>query len=219
MKNRCFFILIALNCNFANALESIPDNELSDVSAQQGVALDLEFRMNSDANSAPLASLGSCAGTSAANKCKIAIHLNNRDSGAVGDKGEWLVLKDIYGSLLIKNLYIDAASLPAAGSPYANDSRFLNQAGDVCLPDGGAAAGCAARIRGKPALSMSFPGLATTFESDIQLHFNIGRAAIEYGATGYNNDLRGSFMGLLVSDTTQTRAKIDIDGKIQLYGF
>lgn len=215
MKNRCFFILIALNCNFANALESIPDNELSDVSAQQGVALDLEFRMNTDANSAPLASLGNCTGTTAANKCKMAIHLNNRDSGG----GEWLVLKDIYGSFIIKNLYIDAASLPAAASPYANDSRFLDQAGTVCLPDGLGASGCAARLQGKPTLSMQYPGLYTVFESDVQVHLNIGRAAIEYGATGYNNDLRGSFMGVLVSDTTQTRAKIDIDGKIQLYGF
>ena len=171
--------------------------------------------MNTDANSAPLASLGNCTGTTAANKCKMAIHLNNRDSGG----GEWLVLKDIYGSFIIKNLYIDAASLPAAASPYANDSRFLNQVGTVCLPDNGVAAGCAARLTSKPALSMSYPGSATTFESDVQWHLNIGRAAIEYGATGYNNDLRGSFMGVLVSDTTQTRAKIDIDGKIQLYGF
>lgn len=215
MKKALFFMLLTLSYGVANALESISDAELSSVSAQQGVALDLEFRMNTDANSAPLASLGNCTGTTAANKCKMAIHLNNRDSGG----GEWLVLKDIYGSFIIKNLYIDAASLPAAASPYANDSSFLNQVGTVCLPDNGVAAGCAARLTSKPALSMSYPGSATTFESDVQWHLNIGRAAIEYGATGYNNDLRGSFMGVLVSDTTQTRAKIDIDGKIQLYGF
>jgi hypothetical protein len=215
MKKNLFFMLLVLSCGVANALETVSDEEMSNISAQQGIALDLEFRMNTDASSMPLASLGGCAGTTAANKCKMAIHLNNRNSGG----GEWLVLKDMYGSFLISNLYIDATSLPAAASPYANDSRFLDQAGTVCLPDGLGASGCAARLQGKPTLSMQYPGLYTVFESDVQVHLNIGRAAIEYGATGYNNDLRGSFMGLLVSDTTQKRAKIDIDGKIQMYGF
>ena len=34
-------MLLALNCGVANALESLSDDVLSDISAQQGIALDL----------------------------------------------------------------------------------------------------------------------------------------------------------------------------------
>lgn len=203
-------------------LESLADEDLSGVVAQQGVAVDLDFFLNSDpATGAPLASLGSCTGTTSANGCRIGLQFNNRLNGG----GEWLALKDVYGSIQVRDLWIDGAFSQTTASPYANDSRFLDGTGTVCLPSGGAAAGCAAQVLNDPLLQLSFKSAEAsgtsyvTFEPDIQYHLNVGRMAVEYGANGYAADARGSFMGILVSDTQQLRAKIDIDGRIFMSGF
>lgn len=210
----------------AGVLESLDDGALSDVTGREGIAVDMDLYLNSNpaagaSNGQPLASLGGCTGTTSANGCRIALQFNNRLNAG----GEWLVLKDVYGSMLIRNLFIDGAFSPLAASSYADSNRFLSAAG-VCLPNiATAAASCASAVLNKPMLQMSFQsaqavgGNYTTFEPDLQLHLNIGRMAVEYGATGYANDNRGSFMGILISDTQQLRARADIDGRIFLTGF
>jgi hypothetical protein len=208
----------------AGALESLGDEALADVSGREGIAVDMDLYLNSNpasgvSNGQPLASLANCSGIG--NGCRIALQFNNRLNAG----GEWLVLKDVYGSMLIRNLFIDGAFSQLAPSSYADSSRFLNGAG-VCLPNPAVAAGsCASAVLDKPMLQMSFQsvnavgGNYTTFEPDLQLHLNIGRVAVEYGATGYNSDARGSFMGVLISDTQQLRARADIDGRVFLTGF
>lgn len=208
----------------AGSLESLGDEELSDVSGREGIAVDMDLYLNSNpasgvSNGQPLASLSNCAGIG--NGCRIALQFNNRLNAG----GEWLVLKDVYGSMLIRNLFIDGAFSQLAASSYADSTRFLSGAG-VCLPNTAVAAGsCASAVLDKPMLQMSFQsvnavgGNYTTFEPDLQLHLNIGRVAVEYGATGYSSDARGSFMGVLISDTQQLRARADIDGRVFLTGF
>lgn len=183
------------------------DVELSSSVAQQGVALDIEYAINADSNGVPLsaAPYNNCSGLG--NGCRIAFKANNRNSFG----GEWLVFKDAYASMRMNNLYLDAATTPATSSIYANPNVFKNTAG-VCI-----VAGCTPN--GLPALQLSFPGSATVFEEDISLFLNIGRIAIEHGAEGYNYDKNGSFAGIKVSDSQQTHARIDIDGKMMIYGF
>lgn len=208
------------------SLQPIDDSDLSGVTGQEGIAVDVDFYLNSNqaagaSNGQPLTSLGSCSGTTSANGCRIALQFNNRLNGG----GEWLVLKDTYGSILLRDFFIDGAFSAAVASPYADSSRFLSGAGG-CLPNSAvSAAACASAVLNKPMLQMSFKsGQAvgssyTTFESDLQMHLNVGRMAVEYGATGYLSDARGSFMGVLVSDTQQLRARADIDGRVFLSGF
>jgi hypothetical protein len=188
------------------SLQLLDDGALSDVTGQEGVAVDLELRLNTDSAGAPLASLSSCTGTS--NPCHMAIQFNNR----LGGSGEWLVLKDIYGKLNISNLFLDEADLSAT-STYLDISRFKDKAG-VCLIT-------SCNPNGLPALAMSFPGALGTFEADINLYLNIGRVAVEYGAAGYNADANGSFLGLKISDVRagQIQAQADVDGKVRMYGF
>ncbi len=203
-------VLVCLAMSFharaEKSIQSLDDNALAEVTGQEGVAVDLEMRLNTDATGAPLATLSNCAGTF--NPCRLALQLNNRNSGA----GEWLVIKDMYGKLNIRDLFLDEADL-ASSSTYLDANRFRDKNG-VCL-----IASC--NPNGLPALALSFPGAVGTFEADINLYLNIGRVAVEYGATGYNADANGSFLGLRISDTRvgQLQAQADVDGKVRMYGF
>ena len=193
-------------------MQPLDDDALANVVGQEGVALDIELRINADEDGNPLSSLGNCSGLG--NPCVLALQFNNRNSGG----GEWLVLKDYYGVMKINSLFLDASQTPAGNGNYANPSRFFNQAGDACLASG-VFPNC--NINDVPALSMSFEGDAATFEDDILWHLNVGRMAVQYGPEGYlpSNDNGKSFLGLRISDTTQNMARIDIDGSITLTGF
>lgn len=189
----------------ADSLNEMSDEELGGVVAMKGVGLLLELRMNTDANGAPLASLASCAGTN--NPCKLGINFANRAGGG----GEWIMLKDFYGRLFIDGLNVDGSFNPAAYTAYNDSSRFKNDAGACLL------AGC--DPRNLPALQLSFTGSPSVFENDVVIGLEIGRVAIEYGATGFNNDANGSFLGVRVRDTAGNFTSIDIDGKVRVYGF
>lgn len=186
-------------------MNELHDDEMASVAGQQGVALSLEHRMNADASGAPLASLSSCAGNN--NPCKLGVKFANRAGGG----GEWIMLKDFFGRLFIDGLNVDGSFNPAAYTAYRDDGRFKNDAGTCLLP------GC--DPRNLPALQLSFTGSPGAFENDITIGLEIGRMALEYGATGFDNDANGSFLGFRIRDTGGRTTTIDIDGKIRVYGF
>lgn len=194
----------------AAGLNEMSDEELGGVVAMKGVGLLLELRMNTDANGVPLSSLASCAGNN--NPCKLGINLANRAGGG----GEWIMLKDFYGRLFIDGLNVDGSFNPATNSAYNDANRFKNDAGTCMLT------GC--DPKNLPALQLSFAGSPSVFENDVVIGLEIGRVAIEYGATGFNNDANGGFIGLRVRDSvantaTNNATSIDIDGKVRVYGF
>lgn len=197
----------------AGELRALDDSELSDVTGQEGIALDVELRINTDASGAPLASLNDCSGVG--NPCTLAVQFNNR----LGGGGEWLVLKDTYGLLRINNLWLDAGETPLLSSLYPNPRRFLSQDGSTCLTGQGSAPNCTAN--GLPALTMTFPGSAGVFETDVNLSLNIGRMAVQYGAEVLlpGNDNNRSFVGIRIDDLIHDSARIDIDGSVSLIGF
>lgn len=197
----------------ASELLALDDSELSGVTGQEGIALDVELRINTDASGAPLASLNDCSGVG--NPCTLAVQFNNR----LGGGGEWLVLKDTYGLLRINNLWLDAGETPLLSSLYPNPRRFLNQDGSACLTGQGSAPNCTAN--GLPALTMTFPGTVGVFETDVNWSLNIGRMAVQYGAEGFlpGNDNNRSFVGIRIDDRIYDNARIDIDGSVSLIGF
>lgn len=212
MLAKAAILLLALATAGAQAagLNEMSDEELGGVVAMKGVGLLLELRMNTDDKGVPLASLASCAGTN--NPCKQGINFANRAGGG----GEWIMLKDFYGRLFIDGLNVDGSFNPATNSSYNDANRFKNDAGTCLL------AGC--DPRNLPALQLSFAGSPSVFENDVVIGLEIGRVAIEYGATGFNNDANGGFLGLRVRDSvantaTNNATSIDIDGKVRVYGF
>lgn len=204
------------------ALAQLDDSALSDVTGREGIAADLELRVNVDANGKPLASLGFCSGDN--NPCRIAFNFLNRESGAVGQKGEWIVWKDYFGVTRINNLWINAGQTPSSGSGYADDrteargNRFMSGTGTCLLDSTKSADTCHEAARSKPFLVQEFNrGNA----GGLQLFMNLGRVSTEYGPTGYNKDDRGTSLGLLIGDTRGRYQPADfkIGGRVGLFGF
>lgn len=186
-------------------LQELSNDEMAEVVGFRGVGLLLELNMNTDASGVPLASLSDCAGTN--NPCKLGILIANRSGGG----GEWLMLKDFFGRLFIDGLNVDGSFNPAAYTDYRDDNRFKNDAGTCLL--------AACDPRNLPALQLAFTGSPSAFENDVTIGLEVGRMSIEYGATGFNSDVNGSFLGLRVRDTAGPTTSIDIDGKVRVYGF
>lgn len=219
-----FFLCCTMT--FADQLKPLDDADLAGVSGQSGVALDLVLQTNADESGNPLASQNYCTGTVAAgNGCRMAFQFHNRGSGG----GEWVVWKDFFGVLKMNNIWLDAAQTPATASPYPDigaNNRFMSSGTTpTCLPDSSkTSATCADAVRSIPMLSMQ-TNLGAA--GGLQLFLNLGRVAVEYGATGYNADLRGPALGVLIGDTRGTdlatptayAAQAKIGGKIGLYGF
>lgn len=177
---------------------------------------DLELRFNANADGTPVAGVNNCRGT---NLCNIALQFNNRP-------GWYTVYKDVYGSFVFRDLKLNASYTASTPSRYPDDSRFLSNTGTCLLDGGGAAAGCAAKALDQPALMMSYTDPCpsgtqncryTSFNPKIEYHLQIGRVAVESSPTGDTNGR--SFLGLLLSDSTQLRARIDVSGRVFLSGF
>lgn len=183
-------------------LSPLQESGLGDVVGQAGIALDLESRINADSTGAALASLDNCVNTT---KCNIAINVNNRTDGG----GEWLVLKDSFARMKIRNLYLDSALLPSTYTAYTNTNVFRDGSGNCLITS--------CDPRGLQAMQISFP--ESNANVDIELNATIGRMAVEYGAAGYGLDQKGTFLGLRITDTQQRAARIDLDGKAYVFGF
>lgn len=189
-----------------SGMTALEDSDMASVTGREGIALDLELRINADSNGAPLASMGGCAGTG--NGCILALQFANRFAGG----GEWLVLKDFYGVMRLNDLRLDGSRLPAGPSAFANPKRFEDKDGN-CLVAACDPSGSLAAIFTYP----DNPG----FTADVELALNIGRAAVQFGAEGFlpSADTGTSFVGVRVGDTQTGTARIDINGGLQLYGF
>lgn len=208
------------------ALTVLDDGALAAVQGQTGIAVGIDFRFNTNASGNVI---GTGCGLASPNftdnvseACRLAISFNNRTN-------EWLVLKDYYGVLSIPEMYLDASctsgtlaggicSGGSATTHYDNPDRFEDEAG-TCLLNGNAGGCVSGDASNRPALLFSVAGNASTFESDVLWSFNASGVAMESGASGYNADQYGSFLGIRLSDTAQPQARVDIDGRIKLIGF
>ena len=196
----------------ALALEPMADGDLSRTTGQEGIAMFAELRINADTNGNPLTGSGMLAANSTAftncgsltnfssTGCRMALKFANRNDNG----GEWLVLKNFYGTVKIPLMYIGSAYTPASPTPYQNLDRFKDENGVPLL----------ASPHGIAALQIEFP-------QDIELwNVTIGGMSVEYGATGYLNNTNASFGGVKISNSVpNTPALISAQGKMTIYGF
>lgn len=208
----------------ASALEALQDGDLSDVSGQQGIAIGLEYGVNTDANGAPLASLGNCS-AAGASPCRFAWKIAQRNASG----GEWTVFKDSYMSLKIPALNIGVK--PTMGSVASNTgyfdlTRFQSETGTCLLPVTCDTAG----INSLPAMWLFYPAVTVGYNTatgvssgytSVQFGMTIGRMSMEYGATGYNsNAATGSFLSAKIADNNNANfAGIAFQGNALIYGF
>lgn len=205
-------LLLTTTPAFSSELPALDDQELSLVTGQEGIAIDLELRVNADSSGTPLSSLGNCEGTG--NPCLMAIQIGNRNAGG----GEWLSIKDLYGVMRINDLQLDGGRLPDETSDYPNLSRFLATDGS-CLLDGSLSPGdCQPNDR--LAAVFSFPE-TSGFNADVEWFLNVGRMSVQFGEEGYwaANDDGASFVGIRIADMVNDVAEIDVGGRVYFYGF
>jgi hypothetical protein len=144
---------------------------------------------------------------------------------------EWLVLKDAYTLINIPTGYLNGGVLGDAPAPDGthpfNTAVFQDQGGNCLL---GATCNWAT-LQTLNGLETSYPqqyGMTPSYNhttgvsagyTSFEMGLNIGRMAVEYGATGYNADLNGSFMGIQVADNNSYLAGASIQGVGYVFGF
>lgn len=194
------------------ALEAMADRDLAQTTGQEGIAMFAELRVNADTNGNPLTGSGMLVNNPSAftncgsltnfssTGCRMALKFANRNE--LG--GEWLVLKNFYGTIKIPLMYIGASYTPASPTIYENLDRFKDENGAPLL----------ASPHGIAALQIEFP-------QDIEMwNVTIGGMGIEYGATGYLNNAKPSFGGVKISNSTPNMpALITAQGRMSIYGF
>lgn len=216
-------LAIAASCLTLNvmALETMADAELSSATGQEGIGLQMELRINSDqfgnaltsgnpgdrgmlaANAADFTNCGSTSNFSSTG-CRLALKFANQNNGNPGDLGEWLVLKNFYGRIVMPLIYIDAGLTPNAATPYVDLSRFKDKNGAPLL----------ASPNNIPLVQISYP-------KDIEIwNLTIGGISMEHGATGYLNADSSTVGGIKISNSAPNLpATINMQGSIGIFGF
>lgn len=212
----------------SQALDVMDDASMGTVVGGDGIALGLEYGVNTDQNGDPLAALG--AGCTNTTSCRFAYKIAARESGG----GTWTVFKESYMSLKIPALNIGvlpAMSAVGSNTAYYDASRFMN--GTTCLlPSGDCSTVVTSGIGTLPAMMLFYPVSTPTYTpgttaatstsagyTSLGLGMTIGRMALEFGATGYNADANGSFLGAKIADNNGNFAGMAIAGKAYVYGF
>ncbi|MDF2446799.1 MAG: hypothetical protein K0S46_2035 [Moraxellaceae bacterium] len=208
-------LLICISLQARADLADLSETELASVTGQQGVLLNLNLRNNVDAALAPI---GCTAVVGVPNPCRLGLEFAAR-------AGTWLMLKEFYGTLQLKDLRLDIGFMPVTATAYANPARFDANGSAACtsplLP--------ACSPAGRPALTFSYPGADSPGTYDDMLSFlNIGRVWLEFdtGGTpstpGYSRDTSlNSAFGVRMSDSRALNAPAQIRflGKGYVYGF
>ena len=212
------------------AMERLGETEMASITARDGIALDIDFRLNmvlqEDGSALPAPQMDNCDDT---HLCNLAVHLSGQASGSEDD--EWLVLKDVFADLRVHDLLLDAAETPDADSPFADPDRFLDRPAEDpqanCLIDTDPGEdGC--QVNALPALALSFPEGSA---ADIEVFARMGRMALEYGDDAFDADQHQSLLGLRLSDSGDpgagqagtfpeyAPATIEVQGRAMFYGF
>lgn len=236
MNYKALLIVAMLGCPWVAGAEllSMDDDSLSSVAAQRGINIGFSLDLNTTSIEvadnltvdAPVAGCGTGnynGGPGTADTCRLAIEIVNRTN-------EWLVFKDFYGHMRIPDLYIDGGTfLEAGGAAFFDGDKFRDDDGTCLLGD----CTTSASLNSLNAIVLSFPDQADTLPTpsynpatgvstgydDLSLALSIGGLAVEYGATGYDNNDRGSFLGLRIADNNNIYAGADVQGKIYINGF
>lgn len=190
--------LIWVTSVHAQGLTPLSDSELSATDARQGVLLNLSLLNNMTRDGMGVLQRDSqCSEAIRPNPCRMGLEIAQRDT--------WLMLKEFYGSLQIKDLRMDAGFLPAPATGYQNYSRFRDAAGNCLLS--GNPANC--NPAGLAAIQASYPSTKTSPPSvydDVLSFMNIGRTWLEYscGPSGTGNTLCATATEGYMRDTPAT---------------
>ena len=210
-------VLLAASTLPAQELSPLSEAEMADVDGRQGVLVNLRLlnNMSRDTGGNLVRDAG-CTAATMPNPCRLGLE--------VAQAGTWLMLKEFYGSLQIKDLRMDTGFLPATASGFQNYNRFRDAAGNCLLA--GNPADC--NPAGLPAIRTSYPSsndaLPAVYD-DVLSFMNVGRAWLEFdtgGTPGYMRDTSpNSAFGVRLSDSRafNAPAQMRLRGNSYVFGF
>lgn len=207
----------------AQGLTPLSDSEMSATDARQGALLNLSLLNNMTRNGAGVLQQDSqCSEAIRPNPCRMGLEIAQKDT--------WLMLKEFYGSLQIKDLRMDTGFLPATATGYQNYNRFRDAASNCLLS--GDPVNC--NPSGLAAIRASYPSSADGTPSvydDVLSFMNVGRTWLEVttptGSTtvadqGYMKDTTtNSVFGVRLSDSRALNepAHMRFRGTAYVFGF
>lgn len=222
----------------ANGLQPLSEDELGQVTGQEGILASLEYYYNSDpipdGDFGPGRAIeGFCSepgtsGSLANMNCRLALQLENRED-------EWLVFKNGHASLVVTRLSLDAAYLgdgSAAQSGYAgffNEDKFRDVDGTCLLGAGNCNVEYVASM---PGVRLHYPQNGGSYDpvtgessgfNDVRFGLFFEGLAVEYNSPGVQDawakNERGSFMGARIADNNGHQAGITFGGDVYMFGF
>lgn len=223
MKKNILFLLILyvpVNVFGADQMALMNDEELSGVSARQGIALNFEMLINATLNAAGNVVPDNCPTSalvaSGTPDCRFALQFNGIDNA-------WLVVKEYYGLFKFNEVHVDGVRTQDSASGYC-DSACQARFGVGFDPDD------------RPAIQLSYDhsdlGSNAAFYNDAEIFLNVGKVAAEFNQTdpggniivpGYLRDeTPGSAIGLRMADGINGSggpAQIRFDGNMMMYGY
>lgn len=203
----------------AAGMQPLNDTELAGATGTQGILLDIGLRNNVDAANNPIGCTPviTPAPDGTPNPCRLGLQFVARTTF-------WLMFKEFYGTLKLKDIQMDVAFLPTINSGFRNVTRFQDGAGACLIP----LVGGICTPEGYFALGFRYPQLAARAAgtyADVTSFLNIGRIALEQnnGAVqGYMRDTSLSApVALRMSDSGSINgaAQMRFDGNAYVYGF
>lgn len=253
-----------------DGLQALDDQELGTVIGQEGVSISMEYYYNSLRTNDPATmgqGLAKCTdGGLGDMDCRLAWQLSNRGNamgsiytpstwvlasgggcdGASTCRGEWLVWKAGWASLVVNDLNMDAAFLGDAESAAPGYESWLAgnmvpiygsfvDSGGSCLmpadPSGAYAACSVAYMKAMPALHTHYPNTGGTYDpvsgtssgyNDVRFGMEVTGLSAEYDSAtrpGWQLNNGGSFTSLKLADNHGYQAGIAFGGSFYLYGF
>ncbi len=227
LKKITVFLLMTLTQHALadSAFQALDDADLANITGQQGVLLNLALRNNVDASNTPI---GCTAVVGTPNPCRFGLEF-------AANAGTWLMLKEFYGTLQLKDLRLDTGFMPAIATGFQDYNRFKDSAGTCLLA--GSPTDC--NPAGQVAIKASYPSsndAQPALYDDVLSFLNIGRAWLEYTCSSSGTGIRNcatategnmrdtsldSVFGVRMSDSRQLNeaAHMRFRGTAYVFGF
>lgn len=223
MKKTLFFLLVLnvpATAFSAEQMALLNDEELSGVSARQGIALNFEMLINATLNASGEVVPDNCPTSalvaSGTPDCRFALQFNGIDDA-------WLVVKEYYGVFKLNEVHVDGVRTQDSVSGYC-DAACQERFGMGFDPDD------------RPAIQLSYDhsdlGSNTAFYNDAEIFLNAGKVAAEFNQSdpggniivpGYlRNETPASAIGLKMADGVNGSggpAQLRFDGNMMMYGY
>ncbi|MDQ8036262.1 MAG: hypothetical protein REI12_02495 [Pedobacter sp.] len=225
-------------------MKALDDVGLGEVAAQQGIAFDLEYRVNTKADGSPVdaSECPAVGGLTGGSSCRVAYSLADSD-------GMWIVAKGYRGMIKLTNIFIDTTTLEASWTvrtqggtnknPYLGTYSPIGKPAFQLSAGNWVTAGCAAA---SPA-SSCYSYLNKSSYTDFTTSLNVEKLTAEFDTStssrdGYlKNQVAGAPIALrlaggvglipdpnnppdvIVGPYGNTPAQIRLDGRLQIHGF